>query len=625
MKSPIYCAVLLMAACVNQVEEDAPSGGKIPISFAAKINQSATTTKVTDTAFESGDEIGLFATISGTSIDVERYIDNLKLVCQGGENLIPEEDVFYPEGGVSLDFTAYYPYQANALQSLGTTLQIAVDEDQSEHENYSKSDFLVAAVNGVEGSTDPVTLKFEHALSKLKIELLLEGDGSVEDMLNGNPVIVACGLYTQAEYDFKDGTLKNLSASGDVVAYGEWKEESGKLTGKELIVIPQQVDAGAQFIAVELDGRIYTCPLSSFTLEKNTQRTIQITMNPVSDDVLTGMVGSIEPWDSADDVEETTGSVESNAVHVSTLSFASSNIYRVYLNGQPVAEICKEYLLGTGIDAQAIVVYPMENQTSDFTQGKVLELLGNTENVHGGTVSWNSQTKALTYRAGTSAPITQLYITQDGDIAYEKPETAAQVIVSSYLLKDARDGSVQSYPLVKIGMQYWMQENLKATAYRDGTPLSKQTKQDGKAAYYQPDGMELYFYSGEAILANTLAPKGWRIPTTGDWEQLQSYVQDVAVLKVGEWEALQEGESVKPATNKAYFNGYPVGLWSGEKHISSGMLVGFWTLEYEGGTFVMPEETFYLRGEDEEFVLSSTESSNGEYYKVLAIRCVKDE
>ena len=627
MKYPIYCAVLLMAACVNQIEEDTPSGSKIPISFAAKINQSATTTKVTDTAFDSGDEIGLFATISGTAIDVERYIDNLKLVCQSGSSLIPEEDVFYPEGGATLDFTAYYPYQADALQASGTSLHITVNEDQSVHENYSKSDFLVAAVSGVGGSTEAVTLNFGHTLSKLKIELIVEGDGTVEDMLNDNPSVIACGFYTQAEYDLKDGTLTDLSASADVVAYGEWKEESGKLTGKELIIIPQEVNAGTQFIAIELNGRIYTCPLSSFTLEGNTQRTIQITINPANDSVLTGMVGSIESWADTDETEEVTGGLESNAVHIATLSFASSNIYRVYQGGQPVAEICKEYLLGTDIDAQAIVVYPMKNQTSDFTQGKVLELLGNAENVHGGTVSWNEQTKALFYQAGTSAPITRLYITQDGDIVYEKPETAAQVIVSSYVLKDARGGSVQNYPLVKIGMQYWMQENLKATVYRDGTSLPKQTTQGDKTpGYYQPDGTDIYFYNGEAILEKTLAPSGWRIPTTDDWEQLQSYVKnDVSVLKAGEWEALEEGETVQPVTNLSYFNGYPVGLWSDGQHKSLGKLVGFWTLEYEEDTFVMPEQTFYLRGEDADFVLSPTISSWGDFYKVLAIRCVKDE
>ena len=38
----------------------------------------------------------------------------------------------------------------------------------------------------------------------------------------------------------------------------------------------------------------------------------------------------------------------------------------------------------------------------------------------------------------------------------------------------------------------------------------------------------------------------------------------------------------------------------------------------------LPEQTVFLTGSDEGFVMSSTLSTRGDYYKALSIRCVKE-
>ena len=81
MKAKNFVALLLIAfltSCVNQIDSEIePIGNKVPITFAAKI--APVNTRVVDNAFEVGDKVGLYATIEGSSLLEERYIDNLLL------------------------------------------------------------------------------------------------------------------------------------------------------------------------------------------------------------------------------------------------------------------------------------------------------------------------------------------------------------------------------------------------------------------------------------------------------------------------------------------------------------------------------------------------------------------
>ena len=101
--------MLLFASCVNQIDSEIESiENKVPISFSAKITPAST--RVVDNAFEVGDKVGLYATIAGSSLDEERYIDNLLLSYGKSKKMIPARDVYYPVDGKNLVFYAYYPY-----------------------------------------------------------------------------------------------------------------------------------------------------------------------------------------------------------------------------------------------------------------------------------------------------------------------------------------------------------------------------------------------------------------------------------------------------------------------------------------------------------------------------------
>ena len=277
-KGALFFATLVLGGCINDISEES-SVGNVPIRFVAEVNNGKTATRVLDTSFEEGDKIGLFACINGVGLDGERYIDNLLLECEGGSDLLPKESVFYPQGGSSLDFVAYYPYREGALQDGGTMMAVSVSQDQREHSAYSESDFLVASEEGVASSSNPVPLNFRHALSKLEITLIPETEEQLAEMLEDNPKVIACNFYTEAIYDLKECTLNSLSSQADIMAAGDWQESDGKLVGKRVIVVPQSVTPDEQYISIEWRGHIYTCAIEAYELVSNSQRTLQISMS----------------------------------------------------------------------------------------------------------------------------------------------------------------------------------------------------------------------------------------------------------------------------------------------------------------------------------------------------------
>lgn len=74
-----------------------------------------------------------------------------------------------------------------------------------------------------------------------------------------------------------------------------------------------------------------------------------------------------------------------------------------------------------------------------------------------------------------------------------KPNTPTTINVSNYQIRDIRNGKLQTYPIVKIGTQYWMKEDLQATYYLDKTPVTFKTKLGEGAGYFQDDNKNAVF------------------------------------------------------------------------------------------------------------------------------------
>lgn len=618
--------ILSFISCVNKIEDNTQESN-IPISFSTKMSKS--TTKVTQNTFNIGDKIGVFAVLTDNSLTGQRYIDNLYLECGKDATLIPQKEVFYPEGDATLDFISYFPYQAEGITKGSSQLNIAVQADQHQSTDYSLSNFMTAQVKNVPNSTECVQLEYKHQLAKIKIVLAPKKGENVDDMLKANPRIVATGFKTQAVYDLQSGELSEVveDSETDIIPFGTWKKESdGTLSGKELIVIPQTHRNNEQAFTLEWNGKIYACSIPSATIKEDTELEIRIDALQSTSKSLTGIVASIKDW-SFSETGTSENKYDITVVHTASLSFSASDVYRIYYQGKPVAEICREYLkdaTDNKIQSKAIVVYPvLDNEKTDLSKGIVLELPDKAAMMHGGTVRWDIATNALNYVSGSSKPIEKFYIDGNKNIVLEEPATALPVNVSSYVIRDIRNGVLQTYPIVKIGTQYWMKEDLKATYYNDNKNIPLKENLGEGDAFFEWIKYDLQLYNGEAVLTGKLAPQGWKLTTEDDWNKLKYYIgENASILKKNEaW-----NNDSYPATNETGLSILPNGfLLERDKNfvlINHNTSVAYWT--YDDNQQLLNKGVMLTLDKNDITFITSIKPDSKDYYNAFSVRCIKE-
>ncbi len=622
----IASILLLLVSCVNQIDTDSEPvvDGKVPITFTANI--APISTRVVGDDFEFGDKVGLFATIEGSSLSEERYIDNLLLSYGKSKKLNPAHDVFYPTDGEDLDFYAYYPYRSNAMASETTTLSVSVEEDQSDDADFSQSDFLIAEEKNVGNATSKVELKFNHKLSKYIIYLVFEDENAAKEALKSNPTVLLTDFYTKASYDFSLADFSSLGGIADMIPHGEWIREGNVLKGKELLIVPQSISE--QRLILDIAGKAYTCVPEAVSLSSGYQYTFKIGTGDLNEGVLNEIKATISPWNDGEEQNAETSDVVSE-IYTEALSFNTSNIYRVYDGGTPIAEICKEYLYKKDeIDSRAIVAYPMNNGVTDFQNGLVLRLLDKTGTVHGGKVAWDKETNVLIYTPGNSSPIQCFYFNENKEIVTSQPDESLEVRVNAYVLRDVRSGALQKYPLVKIATQYWMGEDLHAIHYVDGTLITEISALDGTPGYAKNADASHYFYAGEAVQTGLLAPDGWKVPNTADWERLKEYLGDnTDALKSGEWKEIAE-EEYYLENGKSGFEMLPSGLYlelqTGTKLYNAGSYTAYWMTGEQSSQLHESDMVCQFSSKDKNFKTVSGKVSGKDYYQAFSVRCIKE-
>ena len=609
-------------SCSSEEEEDSVNNGDIPLKFTADIHE-ATYTRVAGNGFEENDEVGVFALVGSSTMKEERYADNLRFFRTSEKVFESSEPIYYPDDEVTLRLISYYPYQEEGVNMGESTMSVAVETDQNLSAGYFCSDFLVASQNLQSAPKGAIALHYDHKFFKLKIALVGKEGEELQGILDADPKLSVCGFYTKAIYDFQKETYSAFSNEKSITPAGKWEIQGDRLSGKEVILIPQETTLGYQYIVLDVGGKIYTSPLpSSLQLQSGKQSELAISFIPTEDVLISKVEGEINSWEDGN-TGQSGSEVFHNYVDVSKLVFDDSKVYKVLSAGQQVAEICKEYLVTPDFSSQAIVVYPMkDNHAVDLSKGTVVQLVGHADKVHGGTVAWDLKEHSLKYTPGNQAARSKVYILPDGQIALSMPEEMLPVLAMKDIMRDVRGSSIHNYPIVKIGTQYWMGSNLKTSLYIDGEEIPKLEIMNAGATGYllsQTD-KSYYFYSFGTIVSNKLLPVGWNMPDWNDWNMLKTYLSnDASLLKTGTWKAISTGAGaiVGTATNLTGFDGYPVGMYAGKfQSAYEGKYLSYWTLN-EAGTDA-DEKIFLLRSDKNEIAEGNTGLD-----KAYAIRCIR--
>lgn len=557
----IAAATLLLTSCVNYIQEDAESeekepttSGNIPIRISTQIL--SVHTQVRNTNFKNNDAVGLYVLTDGQNLNNERHVDNARFICTSS-TLIPDKEIYFPQGGGSCNFVSYYPHQELGVQEGESSIDISINPNQSTPTAYNCSDFMTASVADIAPTKNVINLNYYHRLCQLNIILKPTSDDNLEEIKKSASVMIS-NAFTKATYEFGDNEFTALSTPKEITPNGTWSidTEKHKLTGKKALLIPQSTDNLK--VILRINGRTFSASLpDNLILASNTSSEITLHCNTqIGIDEIVPSIGEWQEGSKSDvDLEE---EKKNPTIDIANLNFEQTHVHHIVNNSNTViAEVCKEYLVSEGIDAQAIVLYPANNKT----EGTVLQVLNKSEDVHGGTVLWNLAENLLTYTPGNKAPISSIYIDSDGELSLEKPAESSQSIASrGYMLTDRRGLEVNSYPIVKIGTQYWMRENLNTTLYNTGAPITKITNPKQTTAGYQMEGGNR-FYNKAAVIRGILPPIGWKIPSAEEWGSLKTYIDNrAALLKSGnQWESF---ENITPANNLTGFKGEPIGLFS---------------------------------------------------------------
>lgn len=627
-KGIILCAFLsgLATACVNKITEetgDVTDSTTAPLTFTADI-QGVTNTRVNGTAFEIGDEVGLFALAGATTLKEERYADNLCFVRSAEGEFNSEESLYFPDDGVKLNLISYYPYQKGGVNIGESTMQVMVASEQNTPANYSHSDFLIASKEDLAATNEPVLLTYKHKFFKLKISLKPDEGEDIDKLLAADPKLSVSGFFSKTSYDFQKDSYSDYSEEKNIIPAGVWKIEDDRLIGKQLILIPQETTEGLQYVTLEVGDKTYNSLLPpTLILQNGKQRELEITFKSAEEVLMGDMKGEIADWEGAE-TDCTESAIVRKYVDISKLTFENSNVYKVVHSGKQVAEICKEYLVTPDLSFQAIVAYPMvpNGHTVDLTEGTVVKLLERSEKVHGGHVSWNMANHELTYTPGTSAVRNYLCVMADGQVSLSisMVDEALPVLAISDVVRDVRGGVIQNYPIVKIGTQYWMRDNLKTILYADGKVIPKLETMSGGGTGYLLSKAGNYYYSLNAVLSHQLPPDGWALPCWEDWNMLKDYLKgDASLLKSGQWIPITinlKPSIVTDVNNRSGFNALPIGMYSQEylPEAYEGRHLSYWTLNPSGTA--MDEKIFKLRADNNEIAQGNTGAN-----QAFPIRC----
>lgn len=587
----IFALVFILVNSCTDSDNNAPSTEQEYITISPFIETGMS--KIIGNEFEENDAIGLYVVpyeqdnITPGNIETSTYAVNAEHIYHESSWLLPSGGkLAWPSTNRPVDLYAYFPYDPALNELNPTQYPFTVDTDQRMKSGYQSSDFLWSKTADVSPTRQPVELIFSHRLSKVKVNVRSEVDILEEDIENA--VISILNVNPTGIINLSDGSIapSGTTSTGSIVTYKHPTPALGYLVSTEGIIIPQEATQGQPFIRIELPSngtRYHYIPSQVISFEPGTERAINITITRLG---LSVTVSEISEWQPTEIIEGEIGTPVPRVLDLNNLDWETSRIHHIYNNGVWIGDVCREYLRGNGIDAQATVIYTVDAQGSlNISTGFVAQVMSynsntfvyspSTSNIHGGRVNWAAGNSINSYNNGSSAAIWKIEFRDDGTLVAAPDTYIPTLQTTPYYVTDIEGNN---YGTVKIARQYWMRDNLRVRQYNNGDALT--------AYYYGNDlANEATFgllYTWDTMMSNSsIAPPGWRLFSYDDFYTLYQYATPDAgrKLKANElWSTLGANN-----TDITGFHGIPGGARQNDGTYTNIYNTGNWWTTTRGG------------------------------------------
>ena len=275
----ILISILLLFMSCQKQEMDITEG-QMNIQF---IHPGAT--KVTDSAFENGDQIGLYVVETPAPLQVSgNYINNLQAT-YNGTNWTGDSGLKWPSTTSTCDLYAYYPYMA--VSSI-TAAPFSVLQDQSS--GYGPCDFMWGKVAGQAYSVEAIPLVFAHKLSKVTLRLVRDLN-TYEGELPSNATMYIHSTVTDATVDLTTGSItKDPFATEKTITCHKVSDDT-----YEAVVVPQRLSSRTPLFEMVANGVSYMVD-GTFNYKPGINHTFQITLKSSTESIHIEIGGEIENW-----------------------------------------------------------------------------------------------------------------------------------------------------------------------------------------------------------------------------------------------------------------------------------------------------------------------------------------
>lgn len=227
-KKPVFLIALAhLVACTScgHDDPDVPPTPTEPDKPAAQIpiNISATITRATEEAFESGDHIGLFVVnrnadgSAATLKPLGNHLDNMPYTYTTTWNAV--KTVYWKDAQTHAEFYMYYPYTQTVASV--SAMPFGVIADQSSLGAYKSSDLIVGSTLDAAPSASPVNIAARHLMSQVEIVLKAGAGYSESSLADADVSVKMNNLATSATVDLATSTI---SANGSVRSLTPYKD-----------------------------------------------------------------------------------------------------------------------------------------------------------------------------------------------------------------------------------------------------------------------------------------------------------------------------------------------------------------------------------------------------------------